>query len=89
MKSRGARWALVVRRWPLILAYVTAFVFAIGSVQYANFVDTQSNQRWCQLLSVLDGAYKTAPPRTETGKIVAAEVHRLVNEFKCEENPDG
>lgn len=72
-----------MKRWPLILAYVTAFVFALGSVQYANYVDTQSNQRWCQLLSVLNGAYKEAPPRTQTGRIVATAIHDLYIDFDC------
>lgn len=71
------------RLWPVLMAYVTAAVFALGSVQYANYVDNQSNARWCQLLSVLDGAYGATPPKTPTGKLVADEIHKLFLEFNC------
>lgn len=71
------------RRWPVVVVFITALVFAGGSVQYSNYVDTTSNQRWCQLLNVLDGAYRAAPPQTKTGQIVAEEIHRLRLDFEC------
>lgn len=69
--------------WALILTYVTAFIFAVGSVQYAQHVDSQSNHRWCELLSVLDSAYSQQPPRSQTGRLVAEKIHMLYVEFDC------
>jgi hypothetical protein len=70
-------------RWPIIVAYMTSTVFGIGAIQYANYVDSQSNQQWCQLLNVLDSAYTSQPPRTPTGKVVAMKIHELRSDFDC------
>lgn len=71
------------KRWQVLVAYVTAWVFAAGSIQYANYVDTKSNQQWCELFVVLDGAYTAEPPKTETGKLVAEKIRRLEDNFDC------
>jgi hypothetical protein len=69
--------------WALILAYVTAFIFAGVSVQYAQYVDSESNHRWCQLLDVLTESYRTQPPESSTGQLVAREITMLHTEFNC------
>lgn len=74
----------MIRLWYAVTALVVAcFIVAAVSVQYANYVDRKSNQRWCELLSTLDEAYRATPPRTEPGKKVAEDIVRLRQEFGC------
>lgn len=47
------------------------------SERRAELVRIESDRRWCKLLGDLDGAYNDPPPKTETGRSVAAEIHRL------------
>lgn len=78
-----------VRLWyALLVSFVACVATAVGSVYYTSVVQRQSerraeqariesDRRWCKLLGDLDGAYNQPPPKTETGKNVAAEIHRL------------
>lgn len=69
--------------YALVVVFISALVMTVVSVQYANYVDRESNTRWCGLMTTLDNAYTAQPPTTETGKTVAAEIHKLRNEFAC------
>jgi hypothetical protein len=88
-----------VRLWyALLVAFVACVVVAGSSVVYASAVQRQaqarteaerrdSDRRWCALLSDLDRAYQTSPsPTTETGRKVAAEIHKLRVGFGCPAN---
>lgn len=82
----------MIRLWYAILSLVVACVVIAGvSVQYANYVDRKSNQRWCDLLSTLDDAYKSSPPQSPAGEKVAADIARLRKDFGCgtQRNPKG
>jgi hypothetical protein len=67
----------------LIVSYVSALAIAGMSIQYSNYVNTESNQRWCDLLVLLDDTYSATPSQNETRKRVAAEIHRLRIDFEC------
>lgn len=81
-----------VRLWyALLVSFIACVATAIGSVYYTSRVRQQSekrsemariesDRRWCKLLGDLDGAYNQPPPKTDTGKSVAAEIHRLHSE---------
>ncbi|MDG4784366.1 hypothetical protein O7626_41130 [Micromonospora sp. WMMD1102] len=45
--------------------------------------DREADQRWCELLTVLDEAYGSTPPQTELGRRVADAVHQLRVGFNC------
>lgn len=74
--------------YAVVVAFFACLAIALASVGYANHVQKESerraelvriesDRRWCKLLSDLDGAYNAPPPKTETGRSVAAEIHRL------------
>jgi hypothetical protein len=87
-----------VRFWyAIMVAFLACLVVAIASVGYASWVNHEaqkrsalarqdSDRRWCALLTDLDGAYGSTPkPTTETGRKVAAEIHKLRVAFGCPE----
>lgn len=67
----------------LIIAYVSVFVVAFVAIQYSNYVDRKSNQRWCSIITTLDDTYKQQPPSTVLGKKLAKDMHELRSEFEC------
>jgi hypothetical protein len=83
-----------VRRptWALLMAVFASSLLTAGaalvlslranaeSERRAEVARVESDRRWCNLLGDLDGAYNQPPPKTETGKNVAAEIHRLRTE---------
>lgn len=74
----------MIRLWYAVTALVLSCLVVAGvSVQYANYVDRKSNQRWCELLATLDDAYRATPPRSPAGKKVASDVVRLRKDFGC------
>lgn len=74
----------LIRLWYAVIALVVSCLVIAGiSVQYSNYVDRKSNQRWCELLATMDDAYKANPPRTDAGQRMAAELRRLRVDFGC------
>lgn len=79
-----ARWYKVAM---IVVATVLLLIFNVG---YTTWVDSkraqterESDQRWCQLLTTLDGAYNATPPATELGRKVAAAIHDLRTKLDC------
>lgn len=62
---------------------VSCLVVAGVSVQYANYVDRKSNQRWCQMLSMIDDGYKERPPKNDQARRFADTIHQLRTDFGC------
>lgn len=73
------------RSW--IIAWLTSFICMMAltgtAIQYANYVDRKSNQRWCGLFLILDDAYSATPPQNEAGRKLAQEIAQLVRDFEC------
>lgn len=69
--------------YALIVSYVCALVSAIIAIQYANYVDRQSNQQWCTLIVSVDDAYQESPATNPSGKRVAESIHKLRTDFGC------
>lgn len=82
----------LVRFWyAVMVAFIACAAFGFASILYTSHVQKQaerraeqvrieSDRRWCKLLGDLDGAYNDPPPQSETGRSVAAEIHRLHTE---------
>lgn len=75
----------MIRLWYAISALVVSCLVVAGvSVQYANYVDRKSNQRWCQLLSTLDDTNTDQPPRGPAGEQFARDISQLRTDFGCD-----
>lgn len=73
-----------VRVWyAIVVAFIACVVVALASVFYASQIQRESDRRWCSLMTNLDDAYRATPPQTDTGRSVAAEVHKLRAELGC------
>lgn len=73
-----------IRLWYAIAAIVISCIVVAGvSVQYANYVDKRSSQRWCSLIGTLDDAYHATPPQTPAGRNVASDIARLRGDLGC------
>jgi hypothetical protein len=66
-----------------IVSYVCMMVMAIASIQWANYIDKRSNQRWCGIVNLFNETYVESPPPTEIGQILQIEFIKLQRDFKC------
>lgn len=79
----------VIPKRRAVLAIVTAlivlFIGMLASFQYANYVNRQSNQKWCGIIVLFDDTYKEAPPPSDAGKKFAVEFSKLRNapDYNC------
>lgn len=71
------------RLWNLAAVFVSVLLIAGGTVLYVDWTNRRNDARWCSLLVPLDEAYSTTPPQTQTGKDVAAAIHRLRQQHGC------
>lgn len=76
--------------WSLIIVVASCLLISIVSVIYSTHVSNDSvararenTRQFCSLMQTLDGAYRAQPPPTDTGKLVATEVHNLVIALGC------
>ena len=76
--------------WTLAISVLLLIILGIGGVLYTNYAikkqnvaERESDRRWCQLLGTLDDAYRAAPPQSETGRRLAADIHNLRQELGC------
>jgi hypothetical protein len=67
----------------IIVAFVCLLVGNIAAIQWSNYVDRRSNQRWCGIVVMFDNTYSHTPPATEIGKRTAIEFKKLRSEFSC------
>lgn len=74
--SRGALYGLV-------FAYLGIIAVVFAGIAYTNYVQRESNRKWCEIIRPLDEAYITTPPTTEVGKKIASSLHGLNHDFGC------
>lgn len=43
----------------------------------------ESNQKWCGIIGTFDAAYRAQPPTTDTGRLVASQMHQLSLDYGC------
>lgn len=58
-------------------------VLILALFQYINYVQRQSDQRWCGMVVMFDNNYKTSPPPSALGQNIAKEFTKLRSEFGC------
>ncbi len=64
-----------------IAAFVVLFICFGITIQWFNFVDRRSNQRWCKIVVLFDNANLQKPPTDEFGTQVALEFHSIRKEW--------
>lgn len=69
--------------WSVMISYIASIAIGASSLLYANYVDRQSNQKWCSVLVPLDTPYTQAPPQSELGRKIAQAMHQLKIDFGC------
>jgi hypothetical protein len=67
----------------LLTAYIACMLMTIVSITYADHIDSQSNRRWCGVMTTLDDAYTEVPPQQPAGIHLAQEIKTLRHEFDC------
>jgi hypothetical protein len=71
-------------RWrALALVFLSIFALAMTTSLYVNHTNRENNKHFCDLVTTLDDAYKTAPPQSPTGRKVAEEMHELRKDLGC------
>lgn len=70
--------------YSLVFIFVSLLVTVFFSILYTNRVDSESNRRWCGIISTFDAAYKAQPPTTDTGRLVARQMRQLRTDFGCD-----
>ena len=69
-----------LRAWFTVLIVLGSMAVAIAiNITYT----TLTARRICGLIVLQDDAYRDVPPATETGKRVAAEIHRFRQQNGC------
>jgi hypothetical protein len=73
------------RRLAYALVAVIVSILGVAAVViiYANYIDSQSNRRWCGVVTTLDDAYSQHTPTTAIGQDLAHELRQLRNDFGC------
>ncbi len=86
MSKDNPHYLLVPRKTviTIISVFVCLMVGIIASFQYANYVDRQSNQKWCGVVTLFNESYKEIPPTTDLGRKISAAMLQLEGEFKCQ-----
>jgi len=69
--------------WYLLIFIVSILAVSGANIIYTNRVSHKNAQVWCALISTLDSVYTSAPPKTETGRLVAGEIHALYINLDC------
>jgi hypothetical protein len=70
--------------WLRALPYIVVVLLFGIAIQYSNYAIMRSQRHWCSLVTTMDNTYSQAPPTTETGKQIAADIRHLVEAFECE-----
>lgn len=85
MRKEKPTFIMVPRK--LMIAWTASFIVMLimtgSSIQWANYIDRRSNQRWCGLVSLFNQAYRDNPPTTILGKDIAIEMLNIQRDFSC------
>lgn len=69
--------------YSIIMSYLCGIAITTGALVYMKHVDNESNRKWCDIAITLDEGYKKIPPQSEVGRRIAADMHKLRNDFEC------
>jgi len=62
---------------------VSLVLVAVAMVFYINYVQRQSDQRWCSVMATLDDAYSSGTPTTPIGVKLARDIKTRHRELHC------
>jgi len=69
--------------YSIVIAYLTALFIGIACIVFTVHTVNENNRKWCDILSPLDNAYKSAPSRSEVGRKVRDAIHDRTVDFGC------
>lgn len=70
--------------YQLAVILVSFLLLTAGGVLYTNWVQKDSERKWCDLMVTLDNSYQPNYDKLSgPGKSVADQIHRLRREFSC------
>lgn len=69
-------WGKVVMVVWLVLAPAVVYALSVYNTR-------QSEKAWCEIITVLDDAYKAAPPTTDTGRRIAVAMVGIRRSYGC------
>lgn len=81
--AREARKPTRNALYSLVMVVVCCVATGIGAAVYSVNTAREGDRKWCSLVSTLDNAYKATPPVTATGKLMAGQIHQLLQDFDC------
>lgn len=67
----------------MITIALVCLITAAVAMQWAVYIDTKSNQRWCGVVELFNEGYKEVPPDSERTRKFATEFLKLSTDFKC------
>lgn len=65
------------------ISYICMLIMTVSSIQWANYVDRRSNQRWCNIVKLIDDGNAANPPPTKREQDFAIEIRILRENFDC------
>lgn len=66
-----------------LLIAATSLYLSKKATDTARYESRRSEQKWCEILTVISNSQKSAPPTTDSGRRFASEVERLRIKFEC------
>lgn len=79
MKIEGRRLPI----YSLLIVFLSSILMGIVAIEYANYVDSQSNKELCEMIVAVDDAFKDVPAAGPSGQKVAEAFHHLRIKFNC------
>jgi hypothetical protein len=66
-----------------VVVFASQLALTMLGIQYGTWRAAQSDQRWCAVIASSDNTYQAEPPTTDTGRAMAANMHRLRHDLGC------
>ena len=72
-------------RWSRLVFVVTVLALALSGIWYTNYVDRQSDKKWCELLTLIYTAQKDQPPSPdERVNAYRRQIAQLRHDLHCD-----
>lgn len=87
LEHRKPKWVITIPHkfmYTWIVSFIAMALLTGAAIQYSNYVDRKSNERWCGVVVTLDNSYQKTPPQTAAGQDIAREMKKLRREFRCD-----
>lgn len=71
------------RGWLRAMLVVPFLALAVAGMLYTNHVQKEGEQRWCELIIILDEQYQAAEIEDPVAQRFADALHRLLEQLPC------